>query len=83
MTKLNEYQGKLAMVTGAGDGIGEMLAKQLVAAGLTVAVQDIRQDAAERVVSEIGGSAFPDRFRCIRSRCLPCRRRRLTGPWPP
>ena len=22
MTKLNEYQGKLAMVTGAGDGIG-------------------------------------------------------------
>ena len=29
MTKLNEYQGKLAMVTGAGDGIGEMLAKQL------------------------------------------------------
>ena len=29
MTKLSEYQGKLAMVTGAGDGIGEMLAKQL------------------------------------------------------
>ena len=40
MTKLNEYQGKLAMVTGAGDGIGEMLAKQLATAGLTVAVQD-------------------------------------------
>ena len=71
MTKLSEYQGKLAMVTGAGDGIGEMLAKQLAAAGLTVAVQDIRQDAAERVVSEIGGSAFPivfdvsDRDACL------------------
>ena len=71
MTKLSEYQGKLAMVTGAGDGIGEMLARNLAAAGLTVAVQDIRQDAAERVARDIGGSAFPivfdvsDRDACL------------------
>lgn len=62
MTNLNEYQGKLAMVTGAGDGIGEMLARNLAAAGLTVAVQDIRQDAAERVAGDIGGSAFAMAF---------------------
>ena len=59
MTDLAEYQGKTAIVTGAGDGIGEMLARNLAAAGLKVAVQDIRQNAAERVASDIGGDAFP------------------------
>lgn len=62
MTKLNEYQGKLAMVTGAGDGIGEMLARELAKSGLRVCVQDIRPDAATRVSDEIGGHAFPLSF---------------------
>ena len=47
--KLNDFQGKRALVTGAGDGIGEMLAKNLAGAGLSVVVQDIRLDAAERL----------------------------------
>nr|WP_070958609.1 SDR family NAD(P)-dependent oxidoreductase [Hyphomonas sp. Mor2] len=59
MTELSAYQGKTAIVTGAGDGIGEMLARQLAAAGMVVGVQDIRAEAAERVAGEIGAGAFP------------------------
>ena len=56
MSDLSAYKGKLAMVTGAGDGIGEMLARQLAAAGMKVCVQDIREDAAARVAADIGGA---------------------------
>ncbi|MEL6859574.1 MAG: SDR family NAD(P)-dependent oxidoreductase [Pseudomonadota bacterium] len=59
MTDLNSFSGKLAVVTGAGDGIGEMLAKRLAAEGLRVGVQDIREEAASRVAGEIGAAAFP------------------------
>lgn len=59
MTELSAYRGKIAVVTGAGDGIGEMLARNLAEAGLIVGVQDIRSKAANRVASEIGRGAFP------------------------
>ncbi len=59
MTDLTAYKDKLAIVTGAGDGIGEMLARKLADAGMRVGVQDIRAEAAERVASSIGGGAFP------------------------
>jgi NAD(P)-dependent dehydrogenase (short-subunit alcohol dehydrogenase family) len=58
MSALEAYRGKLALVTGAGDGIGAMLARGFASAGLRVCVQDIRQDAAETVAREIGASAF-------------------------
>lgn len=68
---LEAYRGRLALVSGAGDGIGAMLAKSLGAAGLRVAVQDIRSDAAQSVASAIGENAFPlvfdvsDRAACM------------------
>jgi NAD(P)-dependent dehydrogenase (short-subunit alcohol dehydrogenase family) len=62
MTELNSYKGKLAMVTGAGDGIGEMLARKLADSGMTVCVQDIREEAAARVAANIGHGAFPLTF---------------------
>ncbi|MEO0713707.1 MAG: SDR family NAD(P)-dependent oxidoreductase [Pseudomonadota bacterium] len=58
MTQLAAYEGKLALVTGAGDGIGAMLARKLAAAGMKVCVQDIRVEAAEAVAEDIGASAF-------------------------
>ena len=61
-SELTDFQGKRALVTGAGDGIGEMLAKVLAGAGLSVVVQDIRLDAAERVAQEIGDAAMPIAF---------------------
>jgi 3-oxoacyl-[acyl-carrier protein] reductase len=52
---------KVAIVTGAGSGFGEGMAKLFAKEGASVAVADIRKDAAERVASEIvenGGKAF-------------------------
>jgi len=71
MTDLSAYEDKLAVVTGAGDGIGEMLAVKLAEAGLRVGVQDIRAAAATRVAQAIGDRAFPlvfdvsDRDACL------------------
>lgn len=58
MTDLSAFSGRLAMVTGAGDGIGAMLARGLAEAGMRICVQDIREEAALAVADEIGGDAF-------------------------
>ena len=47
--------GQVAAVTGAGQGIGEGIARRLFAAGSRVAVLDLQEDAAQRVAQEIGG----------------------------
>lgn len=61
MSKLPEFVGKWALVTGAGDGIGRALAHGLSAQGLCIVVCDIRADAASAVAEEIkaaGGEAL-------------------------
>lgn len=58
MSNLPDYQGKLALVSGAGDGIGKMLAQGFAGAGMRVCVADIREDAAQAVANEIGGGAY-------------------------
>ncbi len=55
------FQGKTAIVTGAGRGIGEAYGKALADEGANVVVADIQADQAERVAKEIeqaGGSAI-------------------------
>lgn len=54
------FEGKVAIVTGGGSGIGEAVCKELAAKGAKVVVSDINLDGAERVVREIvdaGGTA--------------------------
>ena len=54
-------KNKIAIVTGAGSGFGEAMAKLFAQQGASVAVADIRKDAADRVASDIadsGGTAF-------------------------
>ena len=46
---------QVAAVTGAGQGIGEGIARRLHAAGAKVAVLDLQEDAAQRVAQDIGG----------------------------
>lgn len=54
------FTDRTALVTGAGSGIGETVAKQLAAEGANVVASDIDLDAAQRVAQEIeaaGGTA--------------------------
>ncbi|MEK8030264.1 SDR family NAD(P)-dependent oxidoreductase [Ideonella sp. DXS29W] len=48
-----QLNGQAALVTGAGSGLGEAVAKALAQAGALVAVLDINLPAAERVAAEI------------------------------
>jgi NAD(P)-dependent dehydrogenase (short-subunit alcohol dehydrogenase family) len=52
-------QGKVAIVTGGGSGLGEAIAKRLATNGVKVVVSDINLKSAERVAQEIasGGGA--------------------------
>lgn len=50
-------QNKIAIVTGAGGGFGEGIARLFAEEGARVAIADIRADQAERVASEIGSAA--------------------------
>jgi len=55
-----ELNGKIALVTGAGQGIGRAIAFTLAAHGATVAVNDVKREKTDKVVAEIvaaGGKA--------------------------
>jgi 3-oxoacyl-[acyl-carrier protein] reductase len=61
----SELEGRRALVTGAGQGVGRAIALRLAAAGAEVLVNDLRADAAEAVVDEVaaaGGAARPAVF---------------------
>jgi NAD(P)-dependent dehydrogenase (short-subunit alcohol dehydrogenase family) len=51
--KLDGIEGKVAIVTGAGGGIGEAYAKGLARQGARVVVAEIKKDNGERVAEEI------------------------------
>jgi len=48
---------KVALVTGAGSGLGEAISRRLAEEGATVVVADINESSALRVAEAIGGSA--------------------------
>lgn len=56
-----EFTGRTGIVTGAASGIGKAIAEGYAAAGGTVIVSDLKQDAAQKVADAIaatGGTAF-------------------------
>jgi meso-butanediol dehydrogenase / (S,S)-butanediol dehydrogenase / diacetyl reductase len=55
---MNELEGRVAVVTGAGSGIGEGIAKVLAREGADLVLTDVAVDNAERVASELGASAL-------------------------
>lgn len=54
MGKLDE---KIAIVTGAGQGIGRAIAEKLAAEGATVVVTDVNETTAKETAESIGGGA--------------------------
>jgi 3-oxoacyl-[acyl-carrier protein] reductase len=50
------HEGKVAVVTGAGQGIGEAYAKGLAHAGATVVVADLDEARGARVAAEVTGT---------------------------
>lgn len=55
---MGRLDGKIAVVTGAGSGIGQGAARAFVAEGATVGVLDRDDEAVARTVGECGGAAF-------------------------
>src|SRR3954447_8495983 len=55
-SNMERLKGKVAIVTGAGSGIGEATARLMAQEGASVVVADINGDAAKRVADELSGA---------------------------
>ena len=58
---MGQLDGRVAVVTGGGSGIGRAIARRFAAEGARVAVADLKREGAERVAAEIvaaGGQAL-------------------------
>jgi len=55
-------EGKVAIVTGAGQGIGEAYARRFAAEGARVVVADVNAEKGEAVAAAIGGDAVFERL---------------------
>jgi NAD(P)-dependent dehydrogenase (short-subunit alcohol dehydrogenase family) len=53
-----KLQGKVVVLTGAGNGIGAAMARRFTREGASVVVTDIEPDAAQQVAREIGSVAL-------------------------
>jgi NAD(P)-dependent dehydrogenase (short-subunit alcohol dehydrogenase family) len=55
---VHEVEGKVAFITGGGSGVGLGMAKAFVAAGMRVAIADIREDHLQDATAELGGDVL-------------------------
>ncbi|MBY0460547.1 MAG: SDR family oxidoreductase [Gemmataceae bacterium] len=57
-TNFFRLDGKVAVVTGGGQGIGEAICRRLAGAGARVGVFDLNAESADRVAREVNGVAL-------------------------
>jgi NAD(P)-dependent dehydrogenase (short-subunit alcohol dehydrogenase family) len=65
----DRYKGRVAVVTGAGSGIGRATARRLAAEGAAVACLDVAVDAVEAVAGEINTEAAAAGGKAMALRC--------------
>ena len=56
---MGKLDNKVAIVTGAGQGIGRAIATKLAAEGATVVVTDVNEGTAKETAEAIGGLGDP------------------------
>ena len=56
---MRDLEGRVAFITGGGSGVGLGMAKAFVAAGMQVAIADIRADHLEQATAELDGVVHP------------------------
>jgi pyridoxal 4-dehydrogenase len=54
-----KLEGRVAIVTGAGQGIGRAIAEKLSQEGATVVVADVDEQTARKTAADVGGFAYP------------------------
>jgi NAD(P)-dependent dehydrogenase (short-subunit alcohol dehydrogenase family) len=54
MSSIQDFKGKIAVVTGGASGIGKGIARQLIAEGATVVITDIDEQALSATAQELG-----------------------------
>ena len=58
----DELQGKVALITGAAQGIGEATARRMAALGAKVVLGDVQEDKVAAVAAEMGDAALSVRL---------------------
>jgi NAD(P)-dependent dehydrogenase (short-subunit alcohol dehydrogenase family) len=56
---MRDVEGRVAFITGGGSGVGLGMARAFVAAGMRVAIADIREDHLEQATAELGDAVHP------------------------